>query len=99
MITSTPGRLPVISFSDDADYDTLTSVLATTMGDYIGYGWCVSLVLKDGTQREVALAFKDAPIDHIGGRTWNTSVDECQRDWNGPEVYVPIDDVVQIIVL
>ena len=56
MVTSTPGRMPVIAFSDDADYDTLDSVL---------------------------------------GSNWN----EADQDWNGPEVYVPLDDIVQIIVL
>lgn len=93
MITSTPGRLPVIAFSDDADYDTLDSVL--------GGKWCVALQRKDGSQVQV----KDASIsvatcerngeylDEIGGSTWTG------EDWNGPEVFVPLDDVVQIIVL
>ena len=93
MTTSTPGRMPVIAFSDDADYDTLDSVL--------GSKWCVALQMKDGTQHQV----KDAAVsvatcerdgeylDEIGGPTWTGD------DWNGPEVYVPLDDVVQIIVL
>lgn len=93
MITSTPGRMPTIAFSDEADNDTLLSVLT--------YNWCVALVLHDGTQVEVSLQPlpPDSDWDVIGGRTWNTSVDECQRDWNGPEFYTAIDNVRQIIVL
>ena len=95
MVTSTPGRMPVIAFSDDADYDTLDSVL--------GSNWCVALQMKDGSQVQV----KDGSIsvatferngeylDEFGGSTWN----EADQDWNGPEVYVPLDDIVQIIVL
>lgn len=94
MTTSTPGRMPVIAFSDDADYGTLMSVLGVAMSDFIGHGWCVALVLKDGTQQEVALRFdSNRPVDGIGG---NIFVDD---GWIGPEVYVPLDDVVQIIVL
>lgn len=93
MITSTPGRMPVIAFSDDADYDTLDAVL--------GGNWCVALQMKDGSQVvQVKAAGIAATIDKngeyqtvIGGSTWTGD------DWNGPEVYVALDDVVQIIVL
>ena len=93
MTTSTPGRMPVIAFSDDADYDTLDSVL--------GSNWCVALQMKDGSQVQVkgasisvATFERDGEyLDEIGGNTWTGS------DWNGPEVYVPLDDVVQIIIL
>lgn len=97
MITSTPGRMPVIAFSDDADYDTLNSVLhLSDEGGYShGMGWWVALKMKDGSERQVGLRFRTAPDDHIGGVTW----DEEAQDWTGPEVYVPLDDVVQIIVL
>lgn len=93
MITSTPGRMPTIAFSDEADNDTLLSVLT--------YDWCVALVLRDGTQVEVSLhpPAAGSDLDIIGGKTWNFARPVNQQDWNGPEFYVPIDDVVQIIVL
>lgn len=95
MITSTPGHMPVIAFSDDADYNTLDAVL--------GRNWCVALQMKDGSQVQVKDAYISVAtferngeyLDEIGGSTWN----EEAQDWNGPEFYVPLDDVVQIIVL
>jgi hypothetical protein len=95
MTTSTPGRMPAIAFSDDADYDTLRSVLNTDGMPFSNgepsHGWCVGLRRRNGEYTEVALF--DSPEDSIGGKTWNGT------DWNGPEFYVPLDDVVQIIVL
>ena len=96
MTTSTPGRMPVIAFSDDADFDTLLSVLR--------YEWCVALVLKNGQQVEVSLAptpqyWSSGYSNVIGGKTWMASAPDGRQDWNGPEFYVPLDDVVQIIVL
>ena len=85
MTTSTPGRMPVIAFSDDADYETLLDVLQ---------GTCVALVLTDNVRVEV-LVSDPGVIDEIGGRT----LSEDSKCWNGPEVFVPLDDVVQIIVL
>lgn len=93
MVTSTPGRMPVIAFSDDADNNTLMTVF--------DHDWCVALVLKDSTQHEVKVNAYGSPADaapddftdYIGGNTWTGD------DWNGPEFYVPLDEVVQIIIL
>jgi hypothetical protein len=85
----TPGRMPVISFSDDASHDTLMSVLTAR-------AWCVALVLKDGTHPvEVLVEGYDIHTDLIGGKTF----DHDANDWTGEEFYVPLDDVVQIIIL
>ena len=89
--TSTPGRMPVIAFSDGADYGTLRSVLNTD-GDST-YGWCVGLRLKNGDYTEVALF--DSPEDAIGGFTWDADA----GNWKGEARYFDLDDVVQIIVL
>jgi hypothetical protein len=87
--------MPVIAFSDDADYDTLGSVL-TRPGGFVGdgtHGWCVCIVKHDGTRVEVALT--DSPdADYIGGFTFIEG-----GDWSGPKVFVHLDAVVQIIVL
>jgi hypothetical protein len=91
MTTSTPGRMPVIAFSDDADYGTLLGVLQ--LFNFMGHGWCVCIVKKDGTRVEVALL--DAPEpDYIGGFTFIEG-----GDWSGPKVFVHLDAVAQIIVL
>lgn len=93
MTTSTPGRMPVIAFSDDADYYTLDAVL--------GSNWCVALQMKDGSQVQVGPVSVAVTLDPgwyqhlIGGHTLNHDTDL----WDGPEFFAPLDDVVQIIVL
>lgn len=88
MITSTPGRLPVISFSDEADEDTFMSVLSADRH------WAVALVLKDGSY-PVEVMLLHRTDDRIGGATF----DHDANRWNGPEFVTDIDNVAQVIVL
>jgi hypothetical protein len=89
--------MPVIAFSDDADYDTLRSVLNTDGMPFSNgeptYGWCVGLRLRNGDYTEVALF--DSPDDAIGGFTWDADA----QDWKGEAKYFNLDDVIQVIVL
>jgi len=84
----TTGRLPVISFSDEADESTLMSVLSADRY------WAVALVLKDGAYPvEVMLLYRTD--GRIGGATF----DHDTNRWNGPEFVTDIGNVAQVIVL
>jgi len=86
----TKGRMPTITFSDDADYDTLNAVLFTPRGEN-GDSWVARIVTKDGLHYDLMLNSK-APADFIGGSAWQSG------EWRGNPVWIHLDDVAEIII-
>lgn len=94
-VTSTPGRMPIIKFSDDADYSTLESLLSGPSFFGCTHGWCVEIEFTDGTCLQIAVAsMRDDDV--LVGHLW----DEGKGEWdNEQEVNIPLEDISAFTIL
>lgn len=81
-------RMPTISFSDRATYETLLMFIPDQ-------DWTVRVVLKGDLHYDISLNLSMCPKDdneYIGGYVWGDD------EFNGPFIYFPIEDIKEIIV-
>lgn len=81
-----PNHLPIVTFGEDTDEDTLTSVMGT---------WCANFYLKDGAVLCARWSGLAKSEDRVDLRTWDAALD----DYRGPMVEIPIADIERIEIL